>query len=251
MRFEQRKNINKTQIRKLAEQTNLDPRIAQLLAMRNIDSPEKIDAFLNSDLINLSPPNELDNIESAAQLIKNVVQKKQTIVIYGDYDCDGIGAIAILYLTLKHLNADVKYYVPQRHSEGYGLNIKAINKIYNQFSPNLIITVDCGVTSVQEVEYAKSLGVEVVVTDHHERAKALPDTVIVNPMLDDSSTPYCGAGVAIKLAEQLAGRDYVLGFLDICAISTVADVVPLIKDNRIIVKHGLEMLSIRHCRPGL
>ncbi|MFW5780660.1 MAG: single-stranded-DNA-specific exonuclease RecJ, partial [Bacillota bacterium] len=133
----------------------------------------------------------------------------------------------------------------------YGLNVLAVKKIKKDYDPGLIITVDCGITSVKEVELAKSLNIDIIITDHHERAKELPKAVIINPTLSPQSTPYCGAGVSLKLAEHLTDKTFVGQFFDICAISTVADVVPLIKDNRIIVKLGLEMLSKGVCRPGL
>ncbi|MFA6766632.1 MAG: single-stranded-DNA-specific exonuclease RecJ [Clostridia bacterium] len=251
MKFVKRKEVDNKIVKEIAEQLGLFPEIAALLVMRGADSVEKAWEFLNPDINSLSSPDELSGITKASDIIKEKIKQNQTIVIYGDYDCDGIGAVAILYLTLKHLNASVKFYVPQRHSEGYGLNKQAIETIYKEHQPKLIITVDCGIASVDEVDFAKSLGMEVIITDHHESDGELPDAVILNPLLDGCSTPYCGAGVALKLVEKLAGREFAVGLLDICAISTVADVVPLIKDNRVIVKYGLEMLSKGQCRLGL
>lgn len=251
MRYIERKPLNKEDVQILSKTTNLDPLIIKLLMMRNIDTAEAINAYMKSDISLLSPPSKLTNINNAADIINKIIKSEKPIVIYGDYDCDGIGALSILYLTLKHLNAKVFCYIPQRHEEGYGLNIEAIDRINSDYSPKLFITVDCGITSVKEVDYIKSLGIDVVITDHHEAGSVLPDTVIVNPILDGNNNPLCGAGVALKLAEALTDRKFIHKLMDICAISTLADVVPLIGDNRIIVKEGLEMLSKGKCRESL
>lgn len=250
MKFIERKAVEKQDIIKISEQTGVEPLIAKLLLMRDISSPQAVKEYLRADISLLSPPTVLQNIEIASDIVMKQISKGGAIVLYGDYDCDGIGAIAIMYLTLKALNARVSYYIPQRHEEGYGLSNEAILRIKNQYPGCLIVTVDCGITSVSEVEYAKSLGLQTIVTDHHEPAANLPDTVILNPILNEGCSPLCGAGVALKLAEQLTDRAFITQFLDICAVSTVADVVPLVGDNRIIVKAGLEMLSNGVCREG-
>lgn len=251
MKFEKRKYIKEEEILKVSKETKLDPLIVELMLMREIKAKEDIDKFLKPNLENLSSPLEFAGIINAENLIRSVIENEQAIVIYGDYDCDGIGAIAILYLTLKSMNAKVHYYIPLRHEEGYGLNLEALDKIKNDFDPKLIITVDCGITAVKQVKYAVSLGMDVIVTDHHEPAEILPEAIILNPILNKDNNPLCGAGVALKLCEQLTNRNFAAKLMDICAISTVADVVPLVADNRIIVKYGLEMLTKGNCRIGL
>ncbi len=251
MKFIERKAVENQEIIKIAEQSGVEPLIAKLLLMRDITTPQAIKEYLSADISLLSSPKILHNIEAAESIIKKHIASKKAIVLYGDYDCDGIGATAIMYLTLKALGAEVYYYIPQRHDEGYGLSCDAISRIHAQYPECLIITLDCGITSVTEVEFAKSLGLQVIITDHHEPSVLLPDTVVLNPILCDGCSPLCGAGVALKLAEQLTNRQFIAQFFDICAVSTVADVVPLVGDNRIIVKAGLEMLSNGSCRQGL
>lgn len=251
MKYIERKATDKKEIIDLSVKTGLHPLIVKLLLMRNIDTENSIRAYIQSDIKNLMSPYKLSNIDKAKKIIEEIIEKKGKIVIYGDYDCDGIGAVAILYLTLKHLNADAHYYIPQRHDEGYGLNLDTIKKINDDCSPQLFITVDCGIKSVKETEYIKSLGIDIIITDHHEPANILPDTIIINPTLEKEYNPLCGAGVALKLAESLTSREYIKRFMDICAISTVADVVPLVGDNRIIVKEGLKILSSGKSRESL
>lgn len=251
MKYIERKTIDKEKIEYLSQETGFDELIIKLLCMRNIDTVSAINLHMRSGFDKLNSPLELSNISIAKDIITQTIDSQSPILIYGDYDCDGIGAIAILYLTLKHLNADVYYYIPQRHDEGYGLNIESIKRLNNKYHPKLVITVDCGITSVAEVEYLKLLGIQTIITDHHEPGQVLPDAVIINPMLDGNKNPLCGAGVSLKLAEILTSREYIYEFVDICAISTLADVVPLIGDNRIIVKEGLKMLSKSKCREGL
>lgn len=224
--------------------------LEDLLIKRGIDTQEKARRFLHPSADDLSSPYLFTGVKDAKAEIDEIISQKKKIIIYGDYDCDGIGASAIMYLTLKHLNADVDTFIPTRAEDGYGLSADGLDRVINKFSPGLIITVDCGISSPNEVETAKQAGVKVIVTDHHEPQSKLPDCTVINPKLDNGMTELCGAGVALKLAEALAGKDFALSLVDICAISTIADLVPLTGDNRIITRLGLDMLS-KNTRPGI
>ncbi|CAK9331517.1 single-stranded-DNA-specific exonuclease RecJ [Thermoanaerobacter kivui] len=206
---------------------------------------EEVNAFLNPTLKDLHSPFLLKGIKEAKELIQKHVYLHNRITIYGDYDVDGITATSVLYMTLKKLGANVDYYIPERLTEGYGINEEAIDKIASQGS-KLIVTVDCGITSVEEVKRAKTLGMDVIITDHHSVPKKIPEAnVVINPHLPDIKYPFCdlaGVGVAFKLCEALIGKE-AYEFLDIVAIGTIADIVPLIGENRVIVKEGLKVLN--------
>lgn len=217
--------------------------IADMLSARlNL---QEVKSFLNPDLKDLYSPYLLRGIKEAKDLIQQHIALKDLITIYGDYDVDGITATSILYLTLKKLGAKVDYYIPERLVEGYGINEEAIDKIA-QRGTKLIISVDCGITSVKEVEKAKFLGIDVIITDHHSIPKEIPQAdVVINPHLPDSEYPFCdlaGVGVAFKLSQALIGEE-AYELLDIVSIGTIADIVPLLGENRIIVKEGLKRLN--------
>lgn len=242
----------------LERSANIPSVIAQLMIGRGITDRESALLFLESKLNGLRDPELLPGISQAATQITNSIRSAERIIIYGDYDADGMTSSAILYRCLKLLDANVGYYVPSRMTEGYGLNCEAIEKIARTGAA-LIITVDCGITSVAEAQKARELGVQLVITDHHEFGSELPDAAtIVHPALPGSNYPFrglCGAGVAFKLAWALcqrAGdtkkvsprcRAFLMSAIGLAAIGTVADVVPLIDENRIIVKHGLRSLK--------
>lgn len=214
----------------------------QLLIARGIRSAEEAQTFLNPDVRSLHDPLLLSDMDTAIARIRRAVDADEAICIYGDYDVDGVCAAAVLSGGLKHLGAMPKVYLPSRHAEGYGLNEAAIREIAGW--AKLMITVDCGVTSVELVALAKSLGLDVIVTDHHQPAEILPDCPVVNPLLNDYPYPsLCGAGVAWKLVHALAGEATAMEFVDMAALATVADVVPLTDENRVIVHLGLERIN--------
>lgn len=231
------------------EHNGLHPVVSELLLRRGYDTPEKIESFLRADLSELSEPSVLNGMEEGAAMIREHIRKQSSIVIYGDYDCDGIGAAAILYLTLRSCGANVKVFIPTRADDGYGLNKDSLTKLISAGKVDLIVTVDCGVTAKEEVEFLRQNGVSVVITDHHEPKDELPDCIVIDPKTQTDAPELCGAGVALMLSRMLC--DHWSDYLDLCAISTVADLVPLKGDNRIIVKEGLKMLSSRNIRPGL
>ncbi|KAA5807125.1 single-stranded-DNA-specific exonuclease RecJ [Thermoanaerobacterium thermosaccharolyticum] len=240
-----KKILNENLVEKIKIKYKLKEYIAQTIVNRGYDDLKKVDEYLNPDLNMMHSPFLLDGIEKASSVIKYHIEKNNKITIYGDYDVDGITGTSILYKTLKKLGADVNFYIPDRLQEGYGINLNAIEKIYNLGS-SLIITVDCGITSVIEVEHAKKLGIEIIVTDHHQVPDVLPDaTCVINPHIKNCTYPYkelSGVGVAFKLCLALIGDD-ALDYLDIVALGTVADIVPLTGENRIIVKEGLKMMK--------
>jgi single-stranded-DNA-specific exonuclease len=238
----------------------LPPVIAQLLLCRGIEDPEEAHQFLAPKLTGLREPEELPGMTAAADCIAAAIAARQRIVIYGDYDVDGVSATAILWRCLTLLGADVGYYVPHRLEEGYGLNHEALESLAAQ-GARLIVTVDCGVSAVAEAETAQRLGLELVITDHHSIGATLPTAAaIVHPGLPGTAYPFrglSGAGVAFKLAWAIsrrasqakrvspAMREFLLQAVALAALGTVADVVPLLDENRILVCHGLESLRQR------
>ncbi|NIP86922.1 MAG: single-stranded-DNA-specific exonuclease RecJ [Planctomycetales bacterium] len=249
------------QVESYQNATGLPPLVAQLLIARGIPPTAAAD-FLDPRLTELRSPDELPGIPQAAQRVATAIGQRQRIVVYGDYDADGISATAILVRCLRLLEADVHYYIPNRLDEGYGLNATALQQIATA-GTSLIVTVDCGIASLAEAGLVRELGMDLIITDHHCPAERLPEAVaIVHPGLPGSSYPFaglCGAGVAFKLAwaicQQVCGsqrvtpplKDFLLQAVGLAAIGTVADVVPLQDENRILVHHGL--CSLRHCPP--
>jgi single-stranded-DNA-specific exonuclease len=237
--------------------------VAQLLVCRGIHDPTAARAFLDARLDSLRDPEDLPGMPAAAERISAAIAAGRRIVIYGDYDVDGMSGTAILYLCLRLLGAEVSYYVPHRVDEGYGLNADALRSLAER-GEQTVITVDCGIASVREAELARELGLELVITDHHQLAATLPAAdSIVHPALPGSAYPFtglCGAGVAFKLAWALCQRasqskkvaprmrDFLMRAIGLVALGTVADVVPLVDENRVLVRHGLA--SLRE-RPGL
>ncbi|NQT89646.1 MAG: single-stranded-DNA-specific exonuclease RecJ [Candidatus Omnitrophica bacterium] len=234
--------------KRLSETLLISPIVAQLLINRNIETPEKAEDFLRPSLLNLHDALLMKDMARAAARIKKAIHKKERIMIYGDYDVDGISATALLSLIFKGMGSDVKHYIPNRLEEGYGLNKKAIVKIHKS-KIDLLITVDCGITACDEVKELNRLGIETIITDHHNPRQDLPEAyAIINPLQKGCDYPdksLSGVGVAFKLASALLGRDNnsLYEHLDLVCLGTVADVVPLIGENRILVKSGLDQLT--------
>ncbi len=223
--------------------------IARLLIARGADTPEKAQAFLHPSEDFLHDPMQLFGMEKALPIILSAIDRRAPIVIYGDYDCDGVCATAILIETLTRLHAKVRAYIPHRKTEGYGLNENAVRTLSQK--DGLMITVDCGITSVQEVAVAREMGMQVIITDHHTPQEELPpaDAIVHAALGDYPCKALCGAGTAWKMACALEGR-IVHESLDLAALATIADMVPLLEENRVIAALGLkEMESPTH--PGL
>ncbi|MEE2825115.1 MAG: single-stranded-DNA-specific exonuclease RecJ [Planctomycetota bacterium] len=252
-------------IESLQSTCNVSPVLAQLLAVRGITHPDQVRQFLDLKMTGLRPPNELPGVPGAVDLILKAIDRKNKITIYGDYDADGMTSTAILYHCLKLLDCPVNYYVPNRLDDGYGLNANALEKL-KQRGTELVITVDCGIASINDVQRAKDLGLQIIVTDHHHIGEQLPAAdAIVHPALPGADYPFeglCGAGVAFKLAWALCQRhcgseklperyrNFLFRAISLAAVGTIADVVPLLDENRILVHHGLNCLR-QFANPGL
>jgi len=251
------KETDEQAARELVGQTALPQPIARLLAQRNLREPGAIDAFLNPRLATLSDPFLLPDMQRAANRLWLAIDEAETITVFGDYDVDGVTSCALLTRVLSGLGADARPFIPDRLDEGYGLSQDALDRCLQQHGSTLVITVDCGTNAVETVAHAQANGVDVIVTDHHEPdATTAAAFALINPKL--GSIPeleiLCGAGVAFKLAHALIKTGRTMGkptadrmdlraYLDIAALGTVADIVPLIGENRVIVRHGLAMLD--------
>lgn len=233
-------------------QTNIDMDILNLLYNRNIKNPEEIHLFLNTSLENIHSPLLLKDMEMAVERILMAKENNEDIWIYGDYDVDGITSTSLCYLALSELGISPKYYIPLR-DEGYGLNKEAMDYIKSQ-GGKVVITVDCGISAHPEIEYANSLGLDIIVTDHHEINSGNPPAyAVINPKREDNEFPYrylAGVGTAFMLVyalfDRLGKKEELYKYLDIVAIGTVADIVPLLEENRIFTKFGMEQLNRSH-----
>lgn len=244
---------DKNAIIETAEKLSVSPVLLTLLYNRGIYNPDEMRTFMSKSLKLVHDPLGLPDMDKAAERIYKAVTNNEKIYIYGDYDVDGITSTAIIYKYLLSHGADVSYYIPDRVEEGYGMNILAINKI-SKTGCKLIITVDCGVTSVGEIELAKAQGMDVIVTDHHTCKEKLPAaTAVVNAKRHDSQYPFtelAGAGVALKTVLALSAhfgesaKDVFYKYVMLAAIGTVADVVPLVDENRTIVDRGVSELTM-------
>lgn len=227
----------------LSEKTGLCEQTVQILYGRGVDTEDKIKAFINPGKHRFLSPLLMSGMKEAVSLITRARDEEWSVVIYGDYDADGICASTILCRVLDDFGIQAAVCVPERKN-GYGLSIGLIDEIFDEYCPQLFITVDCGISNAEEVEYIKEQGAEVIVTDHHELPDKLPDCIVINPKIEDDY-PYdnlCGAGVAFKLGCALIGtRAY--GYIDFAAIATVADSVPLTGENRDIVAEGLKVIN--------
>ncbi|MDI3310866.1 MAG: single-stranded-DNA-specific exonuclease RecJ [Thermoanaerobacterium sp.] len=232
-------------VNEIASKFNLKTYVAQTIVNRGYDDLKKVFEYLNPTLNMLNNPYSLEGIEEAVSIIKYHIGLNDKITIYGDYDVDGITSTSILYIALRKLGANVDFYIPDRLSEGYGININAVKILYDS-GTKLIITVDCGIASLKEVQYARKLGLDVIITDHHQVPDMLPEAnCVINPHIKNCTYPYrelAGVGVVFKLCLALLG-DEALEFLDVVALGTVADIVPLTGENRVIVKEGLKMMK--------
>ncbi len=244
-------------IERLANQLRSSPVVAQLLLNRGVKSAADGRRFLDAPLVGLHHPTTLPGVPDAVELLYAAVQQKKRICIYGDYDADGVTGTAILLGLFEQLGSPARFYVPHRLEEGYGLNSEAL-KILAAEGVQVVVTVDCGIASLVEADEAKRLGIELIVTDHHEMKDRLPDAAVcVHPRIPGTNYPFAGlsgAGVAFKLAWALAVRhcgsdkvtdrlrNYLLDALCLATLGLVADVVPLHDENRILVRHGLHRL---------
>lgn len=234
--------------KRLAEECDIDPITALIASERGYSDPAMLEEFL-SDEPCFSDPRELADIEKAADIINNAIENALKIAIYGDYDCDGVTATALMYSYLKGRSADCIYYIPDRFEEGYGMNITAVERL-KEAGVQLLITVDNGISCHAEIRRARELGMAVVVTDHHLTGEVLPDAdAVVNPHRKDCASSFkeiCGAQVAFKLIcviEDREPEELLPYFADLLSVAVIADVMPLIYENRSIVKYGVYKLK--------
>jgi single-stranded-DNA-specific exonuclease len=235
----------------------LHPLIRGVLARRGVTEPQDIEEFLSEKPKRTYDPFLLLNMEAGVDFVLSAVKRRRRICVYGDYDADGVASAALLVQVLRLLTDAVTWYIPSRFEEGYGLNKEALKNIAES-GGQTVVTVDCGSVSPEEVAFGKELGLEILVTDHHNMAGRAPDCLILNPKQAGESYPFsglAGCGVAFKLAQALQRR---LGFpkqvlnelLDLLGIATIADIVPLVDENRTMAKYGLRALNAA-TRPGL
>ena len=244
-------NLDKDNAKRISSEFNIHILPAMLLDIKNFQSDEEIEEFLSDDF-DFSDPYLMADIDKAVNRINQALYKGESICVYGDYDADGVTSTALLYSYLESVGANVMYYIPARDTEGYGLNISAVDKL-KDCGVSLIITVDNGISAYEQVEYANELCVDVIVTDHHEPPEILPNAVaVVDPHRKDDMSPFkhfSGVGVAFKLVmaledENLDIDDLLERFSDIAALGTIGDVVSLTGENRFLVKSGLRNINV-------
>ena len=236
-----RANLTENQ-KEIAKKYNISPMVVELLERRGYDSLEKVEKFLNPTDEFFYDPFLLKGMHSLVKRVNKAIANNEKVLIFGDYDVDGVSASAILIKYFSSLQFYVDYFLPNRYIDGYGLTKESILQIKEKYNPTLIITVDCGISCYEEVEYAKTLGIDIVVTDHHDIPDKIPNTIVINPKLEGQKYPFkqlCGTGVAFKVVQALSGLENAKKYLGICAIATIADIVPLQDENRAIVKYGM------------
>lgn len=233
-------------VRDFSQKFGISEKVMKIIVGRGYDTEKKVSDFLWPEKVPLMSPFTMKGMRGAVEKIREYIANKKRILIFGDYDVDGISATAIMLKTLKDLGADVRYFLPNRYVDGYGLTKEVIDKVKRLYSPDMIITVDCGITAVEEVKHARGLGIEMIITDHHEIGAVVPDTVVINTKFPDQEYSFrglCGTGVAFKLSEALTSFDVAKKYLPIVAIATIADIVPLIGENRTLIRLGFEHMS--------
>jgi len=245
-------NNNIEEVQKIAKNFNVSNLLATILSNKNISSENEIEKFLNPTRNDFYDPFLMPDMKIAVDRILEAMSKKEKIIIYGDYDVDGITSITVLKQFLEDRGIEVGQYIPNRLNEGYGLNKKAIEEIVKQ-KYTLMITVDCGISGVEKVEYANSLGIETIITDHHEQGEEIPNALaVVDAKRKDNKYPFnqlAGVGVVFKLIQALGiclgleEKEY-LKYLDLVCVGTISDIVPLVDENRVIAKLGLKLVQV-------
>ena len=244
-------NTDKEKVEEISKKYNINKLLATFLVNRDIVEDEKINVFLNPTRNNFHNPFKMPDMECACNRVIQAIENNEKTIIYGDYDVDGITSTTVLTNFLAERGLHVDSYIPNRLNEGYGLNNNAIDKIVKQ-GYTLMITVDCGISAVEEIEYANSLGIETIITDHHEPGEQLPKAIaVVDAKRKDNTYPcrdLAGVGVVFKLIQaigqklNLDEKDY-LKYLDIVCVGTISDIVPLVDENRVIAKLGLKLVE--------
>lgn len=234
-------NKDASLVEDLSKEFNVLPTTMYLILSRGLSSKEEILDYLSCG--KLLDPFLIKGMKELCERVELAKKLNDRVLIFGDYDVDGVSATAIMLKTLKKLGIEADFYLPNRYVDGYGLTCEVIDKIEKLYAPDLIITVDCGISCATEVSYAKSKGIEIIVTDHHEIPEVLPDTLVLNAKIEGQEYPFrelCGTGLAYKISEALLGWKKAEEFLPIAAIATIADIVSLTGENRNIVKRGFK-----------
>lgn len=234
------------------------PMVEKILVSRGITKPEEMTEFLSESPQLTYDPFEMKGMSDAVNEIMETLNQKKKIVFYGDYDVDGMTSVALLLDFFYPITSNIEFYIPLREEEGYGLNRDALLEIKEEYQADLVVTVDCGISAVDETAYAREIGLKLIITDHHMPGDQLPDTVVVNPKQPGCNYPFkelSGCGVAFKLAQALQKKmqlpkSQLTKLLDLVALATVCDVVPIRDENRTLVKYGIERMK-RTQRPGL
>lgn len=245
-------NVDENEVTKIKEKYQISELLATILVGRNIVEDSKIKVFLEPTRKDFYDPFLLPDMEKAVERLIKAIDNNEKLIIYGDYDVDGITSISVLKKFLEDRGLKVGTHIPNRLDEGYGLNKDAINTIYED-GYRLMITVDCGISGIEEVEYANSLGIETIITDHHEPLDNLPNALaVIDPKIKNSKYPFnqlAGVGVVFKVIQaigiklNLDEKEY-LKFLDLVCIGTISDIVPLVDENRVIAKLGLKLVEV-------
>ena len=244
-------------IKSLSDSINISEVLSKLLVLRNIKNFHQAKHFFRPTLDLLNDPFQMDGMEAATYRVIKALTENQLICIYGDYDVDGTCSTALLYMFLQELGANVEFYIPQRLTEGYGISQSGIDNIKCR-GTSLLISVDCGITAIEETKYINEFGIDLIICDHHQPKEEIPNAyAVLDPLKPNCNYPFkylSGAGVAFKLAqgvaERIGKRDLPLKYLDLVALAGAADIVPLIDENRLLVKEGLEMIN-SNPRPGI
>jgi len=241
----------------LADSLNISSILADLLIKRGVTNFYEAKDYFRPSIDSIHDPFLMDGMEKATRRVIEAVTSNQKICVYGDYDVDGTCSAAIMYMFLKELDANVEVYIPNRITEGYGISLTSVD-ILKERGTDLMISVDCGITAVNEVAYANTLGIETIICDHHQPKDVLPSAfAILDPLKPNDEYPFnylSGAGIAFKLARAIADKigrkELVLDYLDLVALAAAADIVPLVDENRILVKEGIEKINFNP-RPGI
>lgn len=244
-------------VQKLAQSINVSPTIARILVARGVKTFEEAKQFFRPSLTDLHDPFLMDGMDLAVERAMRALETGEKMAIYGDYDVDGTNSAAMLYLFFKELGADVDFYIPDRFTEGYGISVTGIDRL-SAAGVRLIITIDCGITAVDQALYAKSRGIDIVICDHHEAGDKIPAAyAVLDPIKPGCNYPFkylSGCGVGFKLMQGIATRrgnvESIYSYLDFVAIAAAADIVPLVGENRSLVAHGLRKLNDSP-RPGI
>ena len=240
----------KAEVRKLRDKIRLPDAIIKLLYMRGVDNYAKIHKYFKPTREKLYNPFDLKDAQTAADRIIAAINNKENVMVLGDYDVDGTCGVSMFYLFLKNFGIEPEVYIPDRIDEGYGISFKSID-FAKEKNIDLVISIDCGITAVDKIKYANSLGIDFIICDHHQPPDVIPDAIaVLDPLRNDDTYPFqflSGTGVAFKLIQavckQLDKNDYPFSLLDFVAIATCSDIVPLIDENRILVNEGLAMIN--------